>query len=357
MLLTQGKALLLVRKLHRKAVARTQRVIGSGKPRDVHKARVQLRRLRTGLRNFEFLRGGKGMRRVRRSSRRAMTALNRVRDADVFLSYIKDNFKVETIRSGRPGRGDGFLSGFTREISQKRSVRMEEARKALGKFASGHFRFLLPAREKQKVIVLKDILIPVQKRFFKAAGRAVSSGDKENLHRFRMATKRLRYTVEFLEKHWFSPSGDLVNSLKQIQTFLGQLHDRDVWLGRLEKTTSDSRELQKVLTHIRKDRASGWREFKQSWKEGEMKLKKMLRGILIPPRKTVARRSQRQEKTSEEALKIQSDESHAAQTEPQSVISDEVPSVADSPTDNIQVQETEPEEELQGDKEPEAHET
>lgn len=62
----------------------------------------------------------------------------------------------------------------------------------------------------------------VVENFFAAGKRAVTSRDREELHAFRIATKRLRYTIEIVD-----PKGarEWLGRLRALQEHLGKMND------------------------------------------------------------------------------------------------------------------------------------
>jgi CHAD domain-containing protein len=65
----------------------------------------------------------------------------------------------------------------------------------------------------------------VQKYF--AAGRKAADGERspDQLHRFRIATKKFRYTLELFEPVYGSSLERHIDSLREIQSILGKLND------------------------------------------------------------------------------------------------------------------------------------
>lgn len=84
------------------------------------------------------------------------------------------------------------------------------------------------------------LLPPGVQEFFRA-GRLAASGSPEEaaLHPFRLATKRLRYSVELLAGLYPDEAAEQLAALKEVQTFLGDITDclatRDLLLDRHER--------------------------------------------------------------------------------------------------------------------------
>jgi CHAD domain-containing protein len=71
-------------------------------------------------------------------------------------------------------------------------------------------------------------------RFFEA-GRSVAEpgSTARELHRFRIAAKRLRYTLEFFAGVYGPRLAELLGQLRQLQTILGERNDRAATLALL----------------------------------------------------------------------------------------------------------------------------
>jgi CHAD domain-containing protein len=97
--------------------------------------------------------------------------------------------------------------------------------------------------------------------------RAFSGGlmhrDKQGLHGFRIACKRLRYALERFQA--LEPSlGEIADRLALLQDALGEAHDRDVLLGILPPTMPVTERRLQTEREEFVDRAVGcWRELEQ----------------------------------------------------------------------------------------------
>lgn len=68
-------------------------------------------------------------------------------------------------------------------------------------------------------------LEPCVERFFAAGKRAAASDDVEELHEFRIAAKRLRYSIEILDREG---GQDRLKRLRRVQQILGEMNDANV---------------------------------------------------------------------------------------------------------------------------------
>ena len=83
--------------------------------------------------------------------------------------------------------------------------------------------------------------------FFEAGKAAAVSMDREELHKFRIAAKRLRYTIEILDP---KGGGDWLRRLKVVQRQLGDMNDAfvaEAYLRGLPVRSAAARPLPAVL--------------------------------------------------------------------------------------------------------------
>lgn len=102
--------------------------------------------------------------------------------------------------------------------------------------------------------------------YFEAGRRAFTPGTSwDDMHQFRLATKRFRYTLEILRPAYGPGIEPRIESLRKLQTRLGEINDCVVTSGMLSNLPG-TEELRRVLdgranTRSEKLRAFWWREF------------------------------------------------------------------------------------------------
>ena len=72
-------------------------------------------------------------------------------------------------------------------------------------------------------------------------GSLADPEDRERHHSMRIAAKRLRYTLEILRPMCPGRLDESVETIKKLQTLLGDIHDCDVWLAHLDAFASHER--------------------------------------------------------------------------------------------------------------------
>lgn len=217
----------------------------------VHETRKGVRSLRTALRLFapyfeEGLLDG-----YRRRFRKFMRRLAHSRDADVFL------FKL-----------DGYLAQNTPTVSQEASYdslrrywqgQLEEANESIRKLmAKGKYHLLMdefgrftetdvrPAGGQGDAIVpwkvrhLAPLFIAQKVTEVRAFDDYIQDASLARLHRLRIATKELRYTLEFFEPVLDPKASSALETVKQLLLQLGDLNDARIHLQMLAETPDEA---------------------------------------------------------------------------------------------------------------------
>jgi CHAD domain-containing protein len=101
----------------------------------------------------------------------------------------------------------------------------------------------------------------------------------ERLHEMRIAAKRLRYAVELFTACWSDPIAGFAIEIAEMQSFLGEVHDCDVWLENLgarmrkrQKDTAQESEYKAaawLLSEFIKNRTKNYRAALKLWSEWE----------------------------------------------------------------------------------------
>jgi len=113
-------------------------------------------------------------------------------------------------------------------------------------------------------------VLPRMARKFFEAGRKAIAGDHppDELHRFRLRTKRFRYTLELFQPLYGPGMEGYLKSLRQLQGALGKVSDYRA----IRRVLSDDRELKKQIDAAvkgkLKDVRRSWRAFDSA---GELK--------------------------------------------------------------------------------------
>jgi CHAD domain-containing protein len=198
----------------------------------VHDLRVAVRRFRQVLKILKPWLPHEESRLLRRELKELMGRAGDVRDFDISLHLLrslqvpKNRRVVSELHEARVTSANALhecLRDFhLRDTSAawRRALKLEKARDATAALDAA--RHILPR-------ILKDHL-----RRGRHATRA-NTPEKE-LHRFRIATKEIRYTVDLFAPLYGEAIGEVTEKLKKLQTHLGSIHDCVVTRDLVEDT-------------------------------------------------------------------------------------------------------------------------
>jgi CHAD domain-containing protein len=251
----------------------------------VHSMRVATRRLRSSMRDFMPLMKKRPLERVRKQLKQIADALGAVRDHDVAIIAL-EALQAEAI-------SEPIKEGIKRLIEERGKLR-DKAR--------------LDLTEVIAVTQLNELQEKFQRAIEKAAqpkksGKIVSFNEAgrevvatgwqdlyylgtslyapfniEEIHEMRIAAKRLRYAVELFAACWGEKMEPFAEEISQMQSFLGEVHDCDVWIegignslqnfaGNDEKIESDYQAATWLLSEFVKKRTKEYRSALKLWSE------------------------------------------------------------------------------------------
>jgi CHAD domain-containing protein len=223
----------------------------------VHQLRVTVRRMRSALPLFESAIPRSSDRHWRQEMRWLAGELGLARDLDVFISEV-----LVSLDSKLPLKGaDRFM-----RIAQRRRARAYEEQ-VRGMLDSGRYRRFkegfgawLDSREWEKAAqgakrtqrLAANIIPYARKRLDKqerrvlAAGSHVNRDNPEEMHRLRIACKKLRYATEFFQP-LFTGMDVFISHMKGLQDLLGTLNDVAVTQHLLGALLTDQKDRQLVI--------------------------------------------------------------------------------------------------------------
>jgi len=256
----------------------------------VHAMRVATRRLRSALRDFLPLMKKRPLRRVRKNLKVIADSLGAVRDQDVAilaLEHLQAAGEIDQINEQIKAGIEKLLAErrTERERAQTNLIQTLDA-DALAKLQANFTAALDKAVRKNKQARIVS---------FNEAGReAVADSlrelcdlgwcvyepfNVEKLHEMRIAAKRLRYAVELFTACWGERIAPFAVEIAEMQSFLGEVHDCDVWLeslsvrmrGRQKGAAVESEHKAAVwlLSEFIKNRTKNYRAALKLWSEWE----------------------------------------------------------------------------------------
>lgn len=223
----------LLHKRQRRFGAVLTKVLSEQTPDAVHDLRVWSRRLQQTLAALFPDSRSHRLRSLRRTLRRARRALGEWRNCDVALQRLA--------RKQRQTRSPEKRRAWALVIDSVRKRRQREVRRArrrlvrldlfdLAEDVAAVLKAPSPSRDGSSTSP-RDIVLAAHAQWQKALAGALEDRRVENIHAFRIQTKRLRYRIELL-RDLGAPDTDVpLGWLSSLQDALGGWHDR-LELGR-----------------------------------------------------------------------------------------------------------------------------
>jgi len=253
----------------------------------VHSMRVATRRLRSALRDFMPLMDKRPSKRVRKELKQLADALGAVRDQDVAIVALEElHAKAETelIREG--------IGKLLEERSNLREIARSDLTQALAirnlndlqeRFTTAIDK--VARRKKSKQIVSfneagRDVVAAGLQDLLDLGASLYEPFNIEELHEMRIAAKRLRYAIELFVACWGARTAPFADEITKMQSFLGEVHDCDIWIESLGKrlqrgqksVTTNGSDYQTVgwlLSEFVKKRTKEYRSALKLWSEWE----------------------------------------------------------------------------------------
>lgn len=212
-------------------------------PESVHQVRVACRRLRAGFRAFRTLLGKERAKRWRSALRDLASGLGKARDTDVqiaaMLGRLRDSddpeirrgivFWIAGLESAR-GRCQPQIRQTLRRFLRTGTLRqmrewLQEAKRTLA-IAEGKSE-TPPAGYKKR-------LLRRMRQFVQYGDSLRDEWDVAGHHEFRIAAKKFRYTLEIYAPVLGTHFEVALEAVREMQSYLGEIHDCDVWESQLE---------------------------------------------------------------------------------------------------------------------------
>ena len=238
-------------------------------PRAVHHLRVAIRRLRQAL--------PKPCPEIRRPLKKIMTQAGAVRDCDIALELIagskaEDAPAVSAKLRARRAAARNNLAALCREWpSRKVSIPLRKA---------GGSATVEQAARRTLPRLAREFL----REGHRAGGPKASA---KHLHKFRLAAKKFRYTLELFAGCYGPAADQWLEQLKATQTLLGEIIDCAA-SQRLLQELGAGTELIQALKRRRKRRT---RAFHDAWESAAEEFEKWIGALSHPHRSAAAPRS------------------------------------------------------------------
>ena len=232
----QSKLFTLTRKRLEKYATLLPKLMVNDDAEIVHDLRVWSRRLQQALRVIAARPKSKKLKTLLADIRFVRRSLGPCRDLDVNIAIVKA--KREANGNGSVDQAWELLQHkleTQRPVSIER-VRRDLARQELFKFISKAQKLTTAAeRDCAPVIEISRAMAKSMGRWQESLAAMRARPDAAALHALRIAGKKVRYRAELLSDLGQTRVRPLVKSLKEIQTLLGDWHDRAVLQKHVEK--------------------------------------------------------------------------------------------------------------------------
>jgi len=190
-------------------------------PDAIHDLRVAIRRLNQSLRVFSAWFDARRVKKFRGRLKKLMERCGAVRNCDIAMEVLKAaEWQDEAVSQG---------------LEKERTYTHKKLHKTLQKWHHSHRaqrwrdRLALAADEEDSgnaAEIARGILPGMTEELFRAGGEAAKAGSTHHqMHRFRLMTKRVRYTLEAFDPVYGAITIEIMESLKGLQEKLGAIND------------------------------------------------------------------------------------------------------------------------------------
>ena len=238
------------------------RAIKSHNAEAVHDLRVSIRRFAQTLRVLRPCFRGKELRKIRRELKRIMAVAGEVRNHDIALKLLTKSKRPERtslqpkIQSRRQETERSLITLLKSWLERKSSVKWRDALARAAEEAGEDFGKTPTAQ------TARQMLPGMAQDFFERGDQAANvKADPRDLHRFRLVSKKFRYTLELFTPIGGTSLNPKLEAMRRVQTLLGDINDietvRDI-LGQYEGA-------EPVIAWLKKRQRKRLTEFRAHW--------------------------------------------------------------------------------------------
>ena len=250
----------------------------------IHKLRVTSRRMRAALSLFGECFPRKSSKKWTNAIRNVTRSSGAARDADVQLLFLENYSRTVGDRNALPGLAYLTTLQRARRIGMQSDIVTAldtlEAANILADISDSSMTILKNLREQNRIVPT----IKTPSNYEKARDHISSRLDEvlaleqfvhdetaaAKHHELRIATKRLRYTMEIFSPLYKGELKEQISLLKQLQDVLGEIHDYVVWVQEfaayLPGVPDDARYgVSKVLSDVTEMKKSRYKDFVSLW--------------------------------------------------------------------------------------------
>jgi CHAD domain-containing protein/CYTH domain-containing protein len=230
------------------ATAARDRLTGAADPEALHDYRVALRRLRSCVRAYRKELRSSVNGRITRRLRRLAQATNQPRDLQVHLAWLDGQLSGagDVERSGIRWLAERLSAEKGRCWTDMLALDAERFPWVHSRLTSRLTRFRttleldeISGRRSTAVVTARRVR-SASRRLQRRLDRVQTYSDRDEIHRARIAAKRLRYLIEPFAT--FLPACEpVIARLKELQDGFGDVHDAHVFEGELWAALADAR--------------------------------------------------------------------------------------------------------------------
>jgi len=218
----------------------------------VHRARVASRRLRAAMEMFDDCFGRKRLKRWQKELRRFTRDLGSARDRDVHAQFV-----CQILSRLQKTEHCAGLARLLVKLEHQREETQPKVLDAIDRLSASPVLDEMAQTTRSLVSKLGKRGVQVQSEFvFRQTEKHVLArmdemlayqdcladpDDQDGHHAMRIAAKRLRYTMEICRPVHNRRLDDHINTVKEVQGLLGEIHDCDVWADDLERLLEEER--------------------------------------------------------------------------------------------------------------------
>lgn len=257
----------------------------------VHAMRVATRRLRSALRDFLPLLKRRPLKKPGKRLKRIADALGAVRDQDVAILALEHLQSAAAIdRTSEPVK-----EGIEKLLEERRAARQgaqtdlidildADALTKLHEDFSAALNKAVGKNKRARAVSFneagREAVAESLRELFDMGACVYEPFAVDKLHEMRIGAKRLRYAVELFTACWGEEVAPFAAEIAEMQSFLGEVHDCDVWLEDLATRLSRSRSDEALeeneraaavwlLSEFIKNRTKNYRGALKLWSEWE----------------------------------------------------------------------------------------
>ena len=214
----------------------------------VHQSRVASRRLRAGMNFFEKCFPAKKTKKWDSKIRKLTKKLGLARDRDVQIEFIREI--LSNLDKGQKQYKKGIKRLLLR-LEQSRHKVQPKVVKSVDSFNSSGVLADMHGEIEKVLLSSENVDIQLQSHFvflqsneyikkqleelLSHQGSLTNPLDKDGHHQMRISAKRLRYALEICNIAFEGELKGIIKAAKKIQTYLGDIHDCDIWQDYLEQ--------------------------------------------------------------------------------------------------------------------------